>query len=136
MTDNNVSMYRLAKEIGVHKSTIKNWTDGSTTPKFDRLSQLAAYFQIPVADLVEELESPSASGHFSDTGAQGLPVNLPSLNQNAPQGKMSAAQPAGIMNTDFLTEKEKELLLLFESLTESERRQAIEYMHFLKTRRS
>jgi transcriptional regulator with XRE-family HTH domain len=53
MDDNNVSMYRLAKEIGVHQSTIKNWIDGSTIPKIDRIGQIADFFDIPVADLIE-----------------------------------------------------------------------------------
>jgi transcriptional regulator with XRE-family HTH domain len=135
MTDNNVSMYRLAKEIGVHQSTVKNWTDGSTAPKFDKLGQLAAYFQIPIADLVDETGDSSASGRLAGPDTQKLPPGFPSLNQSAPHGKMYAAQSADIMNAGLSPEKEKELLPLFESLTESERRQAIEYMHFLKTRR-
>lgn len=33
----NMSKYRLAKEIGVHQTTIKNWLEGNTVPS-DRKS--------------------------------------------------------------------------------------------------
>ena len=37
MKHNNISMYRLAKEVDVHQTTVKNWLDGESEPKIAAL---------------------------------------------------------------------------------------------------
>lgn len=43
MQDREVTNYRLAKDIAVHESTIKNWLDG-ITPRLEHAQKVASYF--------------------------------------------------------------------------------------------
>ena len=42
----NTTAYRLAKEISVHQTTIKNWLDGKE-PKVEQVLKLSNYFGVP-----------------------------------------------------------------------------------------
>ncbi len=46
--------YALAKSIGVHQTTIKNWKDGKTIPQLEHLGLLAAHFGCTVDELLKE----------------------------------------------------------------------------------
>ena len=46
------SMTRLAQWIGLNKSTIHGWLNGSVLPEIGRLAKLASQLQMPVRDLV------------------------------------------------------------------------------------
>lgn len=54
------SNYRLAKKLGVHQTTIRNWLDGMK-PQQRHLEAIADYFGVPVDDLLKEngVESPT-----------------------------------------------------------------------------
>ena len=47
----NISNYRLAKDINVSQSTIKNWIDGKTSPNVPQIINLVRYFDVS-ADLL------------------------------------------------------------------------------------
>lgn len=53
MERNGVSSYKLAKEIGVHTSTVSNWRDGAL-PKVEHLQLVSNYFGVTVDDLLSE----------------------------------------------------------------------------------
>lgn len=47
MQSANISRSRLARELGVHTSTVTNWLEGKA-PKADNLTDLARFFAVPV----------------------------------------------------------------------------------------
>lgn len=47
-----VTNYRLAKEIGVHQTTIKNWQEGCT-PLLEHLGALCKYFAVPMDEFMQ-----------------------------------------------------------------------------------
>lgn len=49
------SNYRLAKELGVHQTTIANWKSG-TTPHPKHMKLLAEHFGVTLDELVKESE--------------------------------------------------------------------------------
>jgi transcriptional regulator with XRE-family HTH domain len=51
MRKRGVGSYKLAKDIGVHTSTVSNWRDG-TEPKLEHLTRLAKYFGVPIEELL------------------------------------------------------------------------------------
>lgn len=51
MQKREVSSYKLAKDIGVHTSSVSNWRDG-TEPKLEHLTRLAKYFGVSIGELV------------------------------------------------------------------------------------
>ena len=54
MERTGISSYKLAKEIGVHVSTVTNWRDGGK-PKLDHIIRVADYFGVTVDDLLREV---------------------------------------------------------------------------------
>lgn len=52
MDSKSVTMYRLAKELGVHQTTIKNWLDGKGEPRISEVHAIAAALGISVLDLL------------------------------------------------------------------------------------
>lgn len=61
-----ITPYRLAKDIGVSQTTIKNWTTGYSSPQERHISALAAYFGISVDELLGKEKQPTAMGELSD----------------------------------------------------------------------
>ena len=52
LNDNKVSSYKLAKEIGVHVSTVSNWKSGKK-PIIEHLTLVADYFGCLIDDLIK-----------------------------------------------------------------------------------
>lgn len=48
-----VTDYQIAKETGVSRSTLSEWQQGKYTPKVDKLIKLAAYFEVPLEELLQ-----------------------------------------------------------------------------------
>lgn len=44
----NVTDYRVSVETGITKSTFTDWKQGRSEPKIDKLSKIAAYFDVPL----------------------------------------------------------------------------------------
>ena len=77
MEYHNVSMYRLAKEIGVHQTTVKKWLDGESEPKIAILEKIVGFFGISYDELLGDVEYDPSKGSkvaisFSDDGSLGL----------------------------------------------------------------
>lgn len=53
MAEKRESNYRLAKELGVHQTTIANWKSG-VTPQLAHAGKLADHFGISIDDLLME----------------------------------------------------------------------------------
>ena len=56
MQRDNISMYRLARELDVHQTTIKNWLSGESEPKLMYLKMLFNIFHISYDELIGESE--------------------------------------------------------------------------------
>lgn len=54
MDQKSVTMYRLAKELGVHQTTIKNWLDGKGEPRFAQIQAIAAALGVHVGSLIDD----------------------------------------------------------------------------------
>ena len=77
MAKRNVTAYRLAKEVGVHQTTIKNWLDGESEPKIAALEKIVAFFGITYDELLGDDEYDTTRGDkgcivYSDDGSAGL----------------------------------------------------------------
>ena len=48
------SLASIAKELGINKSTLHNWQNGVTPQSLVSLVRLAAYFDVPVVELIFE----------------------------------------------------------------------------------
>ena len=49
---NNVSAYRVSKDLGMPYSTLSEWKAGRSTPKADKLQKLADYFNVTIEYLM------------------------------------------------------------------------------------
>lgn len=49
-----ITNYRLAKMLGVHQTTIKNWLDGKTTPSPQKIQAIAQALETSVNQLVSQ----------------------------------------------------------------------------------
>ena len=49
--EHGVTNYRLAKEVGVHASTVRNWIDG-VAPRLEHAHKVAAYFGKTVDEMM------------------------------------------------------------------------------------
>lgn len=56
MQRDNISMYRLAQELDVHQTTIKNWLSGESEPKLMYLKMLFNIFRVSYDELIGEPE--------------------------------------------------------------------------------
>ena len=54
LTDSDTTPYRLAKDIGVHQTTVRNWLEEKTSPSGEVIARVANYFGLPVSYLIED----------------------------------------------------------------------------------
>lgn len=59
LEEKSVTPYRVAKEIGVSQTTIKNWVTGYTAPKERHIKALADYFGITTDELLGKEKQPA-----------------------------------------------------------------------------
>lgn len=52
MENKSITAYRLAKELGVHQTTIKNWVDGKGEPHLNQLKQIAKILDADIIYLI------------------------------------------------------------------------------------
>lgn len=48
-----VTDYRVSKDTGITKSTFTDWKNGRSSPKLEKLSLLAKYFEVPIEYFLE-----------------------------------------------------------------------------------
>lgn len=46
MAQQNITAYRISKDLGVSQSSVKNWIDGKTSPSVETVLHLADYFDL------------------------------------------------------------------------------------------
>lgn len=54
LNEKGITKYRLAKELGVHQTTVKNWLDGKTEPKFETIEKIAFFLNVTPSDLFND----------------------------------------------------------------------------------
>lgn len=64
LEEKSVTPYRVAKEIGVSQTTIKNWVTGYTAPKERHIKALADYFGITTDELLGKEKQPTTLGEL------------------------------------------------------------------------
>lgn len=60
---NNVSAYKLAKDIGVSEAIISKWRNGIQEPKYDSLQKLSTYFNVSADYLLGLSDNPCREKH-------------------------------------------------------------------------
>ena len=56
--DKNLSLERLATELGINKSRIGMWENNGTVPRDDILIKLSKYFNVSIDYLLERTDNP------------------------------------------------------------------------------
>lgn len=56
LQENDMTPYKLSKEIGISQSTFSDWKRGKATPKQDKLQKIADYFNVQVDWLAGDSE--------------------------------------------------------------------------------
>lgn len=51
---NNVSAYKVAKDLGFSSGMFSNWKAGRATPKQDKIQKIADYFDVPISYFYSE----------------------------------------------------------------------------------
>lgn len=58
--DANKSQVEIAKDLGINKTTVSAWMNGTRTPKMSKIDMLCAYFGVKRSDLMEPHDKPVA----------------------------------------------------------------------------
>ncbi len=108
---NGISRSKMADDVGISRSTPKDWADKRSTPQFSTVKKIADYFGV----------SPT---YLTDDNS----VNISSVQNN--NGIICHTNING--NEKKLTEQEVELLSIFESLSVIDRAKLLIYAAELK----
>ncbi len=114
--EKGVSRSKMADEIGISRSTPKDWADKKSTPQFATVKKIAEYFGVPITYL---------------TDGQGFDIHTVHDNHGIIGNTMA---PVTIANVDpVLTKQEMELLHIFRDLGVMEQAKLLVYAENLKT---
>ena len=50
---NKTTIYRVAADTGIPPTVLYDWKNGRCTPKVDKMIKLAAYFKVPLEELID-----------------------------------------------------------------------------------
>lgn len=67
LKENNITMYRLAKELNVSKQAVIYWCKGINEPKISYIRQLATYFSVS-SDYLLGLEDETGGKTYNNYG--------------------------------------------------------------------
>lgn len=98
----------LVNDLGLNKSTISTWCNGTKMPRMNKIEQLAAYFGVEKSDLIEN-KTDQQDGYYTDP---------------------EAAEYAEVLRTN------PEMKLLFDAskdMSKEQMKQAYDYIRFLKS---
>ena len=56
MREHHETAYRLAKELSISQTTVRNWLDGTTIPQLAKAGALAAHYGVPEESLFEQVD--------------------------------------------------------------------------------
>lgn len=111
--ERGVSRSKMADDIGISRSTPKDWENGKATPRYDTLKKLANYFGVPVTYFSENhgdiIHGQSITDNHGIIGHTHAPVTI----INGSERK--------------LTDQEVELLNIFEKLSVLEQAKLLVY---------
>lgn len=69
LIDKEGSKVAFARNIGVSKSAVTNWTSGLNAPDIEMIAKIATIYNLPLSDILEgRLESPIQNDEASKTG--------------------------------------------------------------------
>lgn len=54
MKINNVDRNKLCRDLDFNYTTVREWTNGTSYPRIDKIEMLANYFDIKKSDLIED----------------------------------------------------------------------------------
>lgn len=60
----------IINDLGVNKSAISTWCNGTRLPRMDKVDMLAKYLNITRSDLIEERTEEEPAGYYHDPEAQ------------------------------------------------------------------
>lgn len=69
----------MADDIGISRSTPKDWQDGKATPRFDTIKKLSDYFGVPVTYFTEsstDIENQIINDNHGIIGHAHAPVTI------------------------------------------------------------
>lgn len=117
--EKGVSRSRMADDIGISRSTPKDWENGKATPRFDTIKKLADYFGVPVTYFTESATSVENQTIHDNHGIIGT-THAPVTIINGAERKLS--------------DQAVELLGIFEQLSVLDQAKLIVYAEELKTK--
>ncbi len=118
LEEHGITPYRLSKDLGISQSSLSEWKRGNSIPKYERLTKIAGYFNVPVGYLTgreEEAKKPEVTN----------PELLDEL-MTAVKEKLDAPE--------WSDEQARQNLILFSSLTPEKRLEALRYLRYLVNR--
>lgn len=67
MDEKNVSQIDLVNDLGLDKSTVSTWVNGSRLPRMDKVDMLAKYLGVKRSNLMEDKSSAEASTNSAES---------------------------------------------------------------------
>lgn len=66
MSERNITSYQVSKDTGVSQTTLSYWKSGRSKPKIDKMVKIAAYFNVPLEELIrgDDLQEDNISIQF------------------------------------------------------------------------
>ena len=114
--EKGVSRSRMADDIGISRSTPKDWADKKSIPQFSTIKKIADYFDVPVTYFTEEQGSNIQTVHdnhgiITNASAPVTIVNGVDERLNAQEAELlNAFRRLGVMDQAQLLVKAAELL--------------------------
>ena len=115
--EKGVSRSRMADDIGISRSTPKDWESGKATPRFTTIKKLSEYFGVPVSYFTESSDTVEGQIIHDNHGIIG--------SNHAPVTIINGAERT-------LSEQAVELLNIFDQLTVVNQAKLLVYAEELK----
>lgn len=67
LSEKKITPYKVAKETGISQSTLSDWKNGKSSPKYDKLIRIANYLNVDVNTLTgNSLDIPSGRNELPE----------------------------------------------------------------------
>lgn len=66
MESRGVDRNKICADLGIKYTTFSDWINAKTYPRIDKIELIANYFGVSKSDLVEDLNTPSPAGYYTD----------------------------------------------------------------------
>ena len=113
--EKGVSRSKMADEIGISRSTPKDWADKKATPQFSTVKKLADYFGVPVTYLTDgqKVDAQAVHDNHGIIGNTNAPVTIMNGDSQLSAQEtelLNAFRKLGVMDQAKLLVKAAELL--------------------------